>query len=55
MMCILTSRDKVRKEHIRGTTRVAIPSRKSTEKRLKWNGHVMRMKEEHMFTIAKPE
>ena len=40
--------DKIRNEHIRGTTRVAQASKKITEKRLKLYGHMMRMKEEHI-------
>ena len=47
-MCGVTRRDKIRKEHIRGTTRVVQDSKKSIEKRLKWYGHVRRMKEEHI-------
>ena len=31
-------RDKIRNEHIRGTTRVVQVSKKITEKRLKWYG-----------------
>ena len=44
----VTRRDKIRNEHIRGTTRVAQASKKISEKRLKWYGHVRRMKEEHI-------
>ena len=44
----MTRRDKIRNEHIRGTTRVVQASKKITEKRLKWYGHVRRMKEEHI-------
>ena len=47
-MCGVTRRDKIRNEHIGGTTRVAQASKKITEKRLKWYGHVRRMKEEHI-------
>ena len=47
-MCGVTRRDNVRNEHIRGTTRVVQASKKITEKRLKWYGHVRRMKEEHI-------
>ena len=47
-MCGVTRRDKIRNEHIRGTTRVGQASKKITEKRLKWYGHVRRMKEEHI-------
>ena len=47
-VCGVTMRDKIRNEHIRGTTRVVQASKKITEKRLKWYGHVGRMKEEHI-------
>ena len=47
-MCGVTRRDNIRNEHIRGTTRVVHTSKKITEKRLKWYGHVRRMKEEHI-------
>ena len=47
-MCGVTRRDKIRNEHIRGTTRVVQALKKITEKRLKWYGHVRRMKEEHI-------
>ena len=47
-MCGVTRRDKIRNEHIRGTTRVVHASKKITEKRLKRYGHVRRMKEEHI-------
>ena len=40
--------DKIRYQHIRGTTRVMQASKTITEKRLKWYGHVRRMKEEHI-------
>ena len=43
----MTSRENIRNEHIRGTRRVVQASKKITEKRLKWYGHVRRMKEEH--------
>ena len=38
----------MRNKHIRGTTRVVQASKKSTEIRLKWYGHVRRMKEEQI-------
>ena len=41
-MCGVTRRDKIRNE------RVVQASKKITEKRLKWYGHVRRMKEEHI-------
>ena len=41
-------RDKIRNDHIRITPRVVQASKKITEKRLKWYGHVRRMKEEHI-------
>ena len=47
-MCGVTRRDKIRNENIRGTTRLVQASKKITEKRLKWCGHVRRMKEEHI-------
>ena len=47
-MCGVTRRDKIRNEHIKGTTRVVQASKKITENRLKWYGHVRRMKEEHI-------
>ena len=47
-MCGVTRRDKIRNEHIRGTTRVVQASKKITEKRLKWYGHARRMKEEQI-------
>ena len=47
-MCGVTRRDKIRNEHIRGTPRVVQASKKITEKRLKWYGHVRRMTEEHI-------
>ena len=47
-MCGLTRREKIRNEHIRGTARVVQASKKIIEKRLKWYGHVRRMKEEHI-------
>ena len=50
-MCGVTRMDKIRNEHIRGTTRVVQASTKITEKRLKWCGHVRRMKEEHIVRI----
>ena len=47
-MCGVTRRDETRNEHIRGTTRVVQASKTITEKRLKWYGHLRRMKEEHI-------
>ena len=41
-MCGVTRKDKIRNEHIRGTTRVGQASKKITERRLNWYGHVMR-------------
>ena len=40
IMCGVTRRDKIRNEHIRGTTRVVQECKNITEKRLKWYGHV---------------
>ena len=44
----MTRRDKIRNKHIRGTTRVVQAYKNITEKRLKWYGHVRRMKEERI-------
>ena len=44
----VTRKDKIRYENIRGTTKVVQASRKITERRLKWYGHVMRMEEDHV-------
>ena len=41
-MCGVTRKDKIRNEHIRGTTRVAQASKKITGRRLIWYGHVTR-------------
>ena len=48
-MCGVTRKDKIRNEHIRGTTRVAQASKKITERRLNWYGHVMRRDDEHIL------
>ena len=50
-MCGVTRRDHIQNEHIRRTTRVVQASRKITEQRLKWYGHVRRMKGEHTVRI----
>ncbi len=47
-MCGVPRRDTIRNEHIRRATRVVQASKKITEKRLKWYGHVRRMKVEHI-------
>ena len=50
-MCGVTRRDKIRNKHIRGTDNKSGASdacKKITQKRLKWYGHVRRMKEEHI-------
>ena len=47
-MCGVTRKDKIWNEHIRGTTRVAQASKKITERRLIWYGHVMRRDGEHI-------
>ena len=48
-MCRVTGKDKIRNEHIQGTTKVAQASKKITERRLNWYGHVMRRDEEHIL------
>ena len=47
-MCGVTRKDKIRNEHIRGTTKVVQASRKITERTLTLYGHVMRMEEDHV-------
>ena len=48
-MCGVTCKDKIRNEHIRGTTRVAQASKKITERRLNWYRNVMRRDGEHIL------
>ena len=48
-MCEVTRKDKISNEHIRGTTRVAQASKKITERRLIWYGHVMRRDGEYIL------
>ena len=48
-MCGVTRKDEIRNEHIRGKTRVAQASKKITERRLNWYGHVMRRDGEHIL------
>ena len=45
----MTRKDKIGNEHIRGTTRVAQASKKSTDRRLMWYEHVMRRDGEHIL------
>ena len=45
----MTRKDKIRNEHVRGTTRVTQASKKITERRLIWYGHVMRRDGEHIL------
>ena len=52
-MCGVTRKDKIRNEHIRGTTRVAQVSKKITERRLNWYGHVMRTDGEHIGPLLR--
>ena len=53
----MAGRDNIQSEHF-GGTRVLQASKKITEKRLKWYGHVVRIKEEHivrrMFDVIIP-
>ena len=39
-MCGATKKDNIRNEHTRGSVKVAPVTKKITEKRLKWYGHV---------------
>ena len=45
----VTKLDRIRNERIRGTTKVGEISKKVQESRLKWNGHVLRRKEEECY------
>ena len=48
-ICGVNRNDKIRNEDIRGTTRVAQASKKITERRLNWYGHVMGRDGEHIL------
>ena len=48
-MCRFTKKDKIRKEHVRGSVKVAPVTKKITEKRLKWYRHVTRRNEGHLL------
>ena len=48
-MCGVTKKDNTRNNHVRGSVKVAPVTKKITEKRLKWNGHVKRRDEEHVL------
>ena len=47
-MCGVTKLDKIRNERIRGTTKVEEITKKVQERRLKWQGHVMRREEDYV-------
>ena len=46
-MCGVTKKDKIIKEHMRGSVKVALT--KITEKRIKWYGHVKRKDKGHVL------
>ena len=48
-MCGVTTKDKMRNKHVRGSVKVAPVIKKITEKRLKWCGHVKRREEGHVL------
>ena len=48
-MCGVTCKDKIRNEHIQGTTKVAEVFEQITDRRMNWYGHVMRRDEEHIL------
>ena len=48
-MCVVTKKDKIRNEHVRGSVKVAPVTTKMREKRLKWYRHVKRREEEHVI------
>ena len=54
-MCGVTRKDKIRNEHIRGTTRVAQDSKKIAERRLNWYGHVMRDGEHILRKVSRAD
>ena len=45
----VTKKDKIRNKHARGSVNVAPVTKKMTEKRLKWYGHVKRRDEGYML------
>ena len=52
MLCWMygvTKKDDIRKEHERGSVKVAPVTKKITEKRLKWYGHIKRRDEGHVL------
>ena len=46
-MCGVTEKDRIRNEHVRGSVKVA--TKKMTERRPKWYGHVKRRDEGHTY------
>ena len=46
---IVTKKDQIRNEHVRGSVKVALVTKKITEKRLKWYRNVKRRDEGHML------
>ena len=53
-VCRETDKDKIRNEHIRGTTIMTRASKKTTE-RLKWYGHMMRREEHKVRKVLKSD
>ena len=47
--CGGTRKDNIRTEHVRGSVKVTPVTKKVTEKRLKWYGHVKRRDEGHVI------
>ena len=47
-MCRVTKLDKIRNERIRRTTKVEEIAKTVQERRLKWNGHMMRIEEHYV-------
>ena len=48
-MCGVSKTDTIRIGHVRGSVKVAPVTKKITEKRLKWYGHVKRRAERHLL------
>ena len=46
-------KDTIRNEHVRGSVKVAPGTKKITEERLKWHGHVKRRDEGHVLSLRR--
>ena len=48
-MCGVTKKDKIRNDHVGGSVKVALVTKKITEKRLNWYGRGKRRGEGHVL------